>query len=178
MNYYNNLSLMMEKTADVGIKLQRDFNKQQSEGGGQNIWTKAKKRAGIFLVKHGDKIDNAIDKTKEAAQTVKHNVGAAANRTKDYMKAHPEAPIGIGIGVAAGAGIAKKLASRKKSKTEKVKELAKSSPKKVKEFAKKQYGKFKKLPNGEKIAVAAIPATILAGGAAAIYAWWKKNHKK
>ena len=66
-----------------------------------------------------------------------------------------------------GKGIQKIIRNKKKTKLQKTTDAVKE-----------QYGKFKKLPNGEKIAVAAIPATVLAGGAAAIYAWWKKKHNK
>ena len=66
-----------------------------------------------------------------------------------------------------------------KSKVQKVKDAISSAgstawdkTKKLSQSAKKQY---QKLPKSAKIA---IPATVLAGGAAAIYAWWKKNHKK
>ena len=66
-----------------------------------------------------------------------------------------------------------------KSKVQKVKDAISSAgskawnkTKKLSQSAKEQY---QKLPKSAKVA---IPATVLAGGAAAIYAWWKKNHKK
>lgn len=58
-----------------------------------------------------------------------------------------------------------------------LKSKAKKTLSSIQDKGKKAVKQFKKLPNGQKVAVAAIPAAVVAGGAAAIYAWWKKNHK-
>ena len=200
MNYYNNLSLMMEghfSTAWKALKNAVHYGNDEA-GAGKTNWRAATKEAKEGVKETGRKIAKGAKKTVKDFNPIKHfktaykakqnadhygnDESGAGDSNRRAAKEHLKkglAQTGVAAAAVGGTALAaKKLLGKKKSKLEKAKDTVKNSPKKVKEYAKEKWGKYKKLPNGEKIAVAAIPATILAGGAAAIYAWWKKNHKK
>ena len=121
----------------------------------------------------------------------KKSIDKGIKKTKEFYDDHKKAiKTGAIIGggaatLAAGAygvhkaipKIKQKIDERKKAKEEHEKSLT-GRTEKVKDKIHDLGKKYKKLPNGQKIAVASIPAIVLAGGAAAIYAWWKKKHKK
>lgn len=110
------------------------------------------------------KSNTTSDKVRRAANSVESK--GQKRFTKGMTKA---AALTAALGTASiGAGLAMRKAAKdgKKKQAEQQSTNKPNTQKKV------------NLPNGKSIAKAAIPAAVVAGGVAAIYAWWKKKHGK
>lgn len=128
-------------------------------------WINAKPKIKAGLEKAGETIKSAAHKTGSAISSTASSVGNSIKSKYEKAKEDYKKKKGTPIEKAKIYG---------REAIEKTKQTYETTKRKYNETKKK----FHELPDGKKVAYTAIPAAVLGAGAAAIYSWWKKKHKK